>query len=159
MTGVQTCALPIFIYIGTLSKVLFPALRVGYIVVPPDLVEPFFRVRRVMDLGMPTFFQDVLADFIDEGHFARHIRRTRIVYADLRRELVENLSKMLGSLLTPVGDEAGMHIAVMLPDGFRDEEIAEQASRRHMSLWPLSRMYLGKPRQGFFLCFGGVAKV
>ena len=146
------------IYIGTLSKVLFPALRMGYIVVPPDLVEPFFTVRRVMDLGMPTFFQDVLADFIDQGHFARHIRRTRVVYADLRRELVENLSKMLGSSLTPVGDEAGMHIAVMLPDGSRDTEIAGRAARHNLSLWPLSRMYLGEPRQGFILGFGGVAK-
>lgn len=146
------------IYIGTLSKVLFPALRMGYIVVPPDLVDPFFRVRRVIDLGMPTFFQNVMADFIDEGHFARHIRRTRIVYADLRRELVENLSKTFGSQLAPVGDEAGMHIAVMLPDGFRDEEIAERAARHHLSVWPLSRMYLGKPRQGFILGFGGVTR-
>src|SRR5579862_1316567 len=146
------------IYIGTLSKVLFPALRIGYMVVPPDLVGPFFTVRRVMDLGMPTFFQDVLADFIEEGHFARHIRRTRIVYADLRRELVENLSQTFGSSLAPVGDEAGMHIAVMLPDAVRDEEIATRASRHNLSLWPLSRMYLGKPRQGFILGFGGVTK-
>ena len=146
------------IYIGTLSKVLFPALRMGYIVVPPDLVGAFLRVRRVMDLGAPTFFQNVMADFIDEGHFARHIRRTRIVYADLRHELVENLSRTFGSSLAPVGDEAGMHLAVMLPDGFRDEEIAERAARHGLSVWPLSRMYVGKPRQGFILGFGGVTR-
>lgn len=146
------------IYIGTFSKVLFPALRMGYIVVPPDLVGPFFNVRQVMDLGMPTFFQNVLADFIEEGHFARHIRRTRIVYAELRHELVDNLSKTFGSSLAPVGAEAGMHIAVMLPDGFSDEEIAERAARHNLSLWPLSRMYLGEPRQGFILGFGGVAQ-
>lgn len=146
------------IYIGTFSKVLFPALRMGYIVVPPDLVGPFFTVRRVMDLGMPTFFQDVLADFIDEGHFARHIRRTRVVYADLRRELVENLDQTFEASLVPVGSEAGMHIAVMLPEEFRDEEIAERAARHNLSLWPLSRMYLGKPRQGFILGFGGIMK-
>ena len=146
------------IYIGTFSKVLFPALRMGYIVVPPDLVDAFFAVRHVMDLGVPTFFQDVLADFIDEGHFARHIRRTRLVYADLRRELVENLNKVFGSSLAPAGAEAGMHICVLLPEGFRDEEIAERAARHNLSLWPLSRMYLGEPRQGFILGFGGVAK-
>lgn len=146
------------IYIGTFSKVLFPALRMGYIVVPPDLIGPFFTVRRVMDLGMPTFFQEVLADFIDEGHFARHIRRTRLVYAQLRRELVETLDKTFGASLAPVGSEAGMHIAVMLPNGFRDEEIAERAARHHLSVWPLSRMYLGKPRQGFILGFGGVTR-
>ena len=146
------------IYIGTFSKVLFPALRMGYIVLPPDLVGAFSSVRRVMDLGMPTFFQHVLADFIEEGHFARHIRRTRTAYAELRRDLVENLSKTFGSSLSPVGDEAGMHIAVMLPEGFRDEEIAERATRHNLSLWPLSRMYLGTPRQGFILGFGGVTE-
>ena len=146
------------IYIGTFSKVLFPALRMGYIVLPPDLVDPFFTVRRVIDLGMPTFFQNVLADFIEEGHFARHIRRTRIVYAELRRDLVENLSQTFGSSLAPVGAEAGMHIAVMLPNGFRDEEVAERAARHNLSLWPLSRMYLGAPRHGFILGFGAVTK-
>ena len=146
------------IYIGTFSKVLFPALRMGYIVVPPDLVDAFFTVRRVMDLGMPTFFQHVLADFIEEGHFARHIRRTRTAYAEIRRDLIGNLNQTFGSSLSPVGDEAGMHIAVMLPEGFRDEEVAERAARHSLSLWPLSRMYLGKPRQGFILGFGGVTK-
>ncbi len=68
------------IYIGTFSKVLFPSLRLGYVVIPLDLVEQFRAVRRVMDLGPPTFFQEVLADFIAEGHFARHIRRMRVLY-------------------------------------------------------------------------------
>ena len=65
------------IYIGTFSKVLFPSLRLGYLVLPADLVDRFLRVRRAMDLGPPTFHQEVLADFIGEGHFARHIRRMR----------------------------------------------------------------------------------
>jgi GntR family transcriptional regulator / MocR family aminotransferase len=146
------------IYIGTFSKVLFPGLRLGYIVIPPDLVDPFFTMRRTMDLGMPTFLQEVLADFLEEGHFARHIRRTRMVYAELRHLLVESLSKTFGEFFTLMGDEAGMHIAVMLPRGYRDDEIAEQASRHRLSLWPLSRMYVGEPRQGFILGFGGVTR-
>ena len=146
------------IYIGTFSKVLFPGLRLGYIVIPPDLVDPFFTIRRVMDLGAPAFLQEVLADFIEEGHFARHIRRTRMVYAELRRLLVESLRKTFGESLTLMGDEAGMHIAVMLPHGYPDDEIAEQASRHRLSLWPLSRTYVGEPRQGFILGFGGVTR-
>src|ERR1700676_1951607 len=77
------------IYIGTFSKVLFPSLRVGYIVIPSDLVDRFLAIRRVMDLGAPGFFQLVLADFIGEGHFARHIRRMRTLYAERRRVLIE----------------------------------------------------------------------
>ena len=65
------------IYIGTFTKILFPALRLGYLVLPPDLVYAFTQVRYAMDILSPTFFQAVLADFIREGHFARHIRRMR----------------------------------------------------------------------------------
>jgi GntR family transcriptional regulator / MocR family aminotransferase len=143
------------IYIGTFSKVLFPSLRLGYIVAPPDLVDRFLVVRRVMDLGAPTFHQEVLADFIEEGHFERHIRRMRTLYGDLRRLLVDNLREHLGKTLSPIGDEAGMHLTVMLHTKHRDEEVAARAVRQKLSLWPLSRLYLSRPRQGFILGFGG----
>ena len=143
------------IYIGTFSKVLFPSLRLGYIVVPPDLVDRFLVTRRVMDLGPPTFHQEVLADFIGQGHFERHIRRMRTLYGDLRRLLVENLHQHLEKIVTPVGDEAGMHLTVMLDSKHRDEDLAVRAVRQNLSLWPLSRLYLSHPRQGFILGFGG----
>jgi GntR family transcriptional regulator / MocR family aminotransferase len=143
------------IYIGTFSKVLFPSLRLGYIVVPLDLVDRFLFTRRVMDLGTPTFHQEVLADFIEEGHFERHIRRMRTLYGDLRRLLVDNLNEHLGKTLLPVGDEAGMHLTVMLNTRHRDEEVAFRAVRQKLSLWPLSRLYLSRPSQGFILGFGG----
>lgn len=143
------------IYIGTFSKVLFPSLRLGYIVVPPDMVDRFLVTRRVMDLGCPTFHQEVVADFIVEGHFERHIRRMRALYGDLRRTLVENLREHLEKTLCPVGDEAGMHLTAMLSTKHRDEEVAARAVREKLSLFPLSRLYLGRPRQGFVLGFGG----
>lgn len=143
------------IYIGTFSKVLFPALRLGYIVVPPDLVDRFLVVRRVMDLGAPTFHQQVLADFIEQGHFERHIRRMRIHYGELRSVLAEALREQLDKALAPVGDEAGMHVTVMLQTNHRDEEVAVRAARQKLSLWPLSRLYMHRPRQGFILGFGG----
>src|SRR5260370_30998945 len=144
------------IYIGTFSKVLFPSLRLGYIVIPSDLVDRFLAIRRVMDLGPASFYQDVLTACIQEGHFARHIRRMRIHYGKLRITLVGSLTKELGATVEVVGDEAGMHVAVTLQNWCHDLEIAERAARQNLSLWPLSPSYLGKAsRQGFILGFGG----
>ena len=144
------------IYIGTFSKVLFPSLRLGYIVIPSDLVDRFLAIRRVMDLGPASFYQEVLTDFIQEGHFARHIRRMRVHYGKLRSTLVGSLTKELGATVEVVGDEAGMHVAVTLQNWCHDLEIAERAARQNLSLWPLSLSYLGKAsRQGFILGFGG----
>lgn len=146
------------IYIGTFSKVLFPSLRLGYVVMPSDLIDRFLTIRRAMDLGPPTFYQDVLADFIDEGHFARHIRRMRVLYRERRSALVDSIRKELGSMVEVLGDEAGMHLAVVLRNGKRDVEIAERAARQNLRIWPLSRSYLGEvSRPGFILGFGSTA--
>jgi GntR family transcriptional regulator/MocR family aminotransferase len=143
------------IYIGTFSKVLFPSLRLGYVVIPSDLVDRFLTVRRAMDLGPPTFYQEVLADFIGEGHFARHIRRMRILYRERRSALVESISKDLESQVEVLGDKAGMHLAVALPSGSRDVKIAERAARQNLWIWPLSLSYVGGvSRPGFILGFG-----
>ena len=144
------------IYIGTFSKVVFPSLRLGYVVIPPDLVDHFLAIRRAIDLGPPTFYQEVLADFIAKGHFARHIRRMRILYGERRRVLVDSIGKELGSRVKVLGDEAGMHLAVTLPNQTRDIEIAERAARQNLRIWPLSTSYLGEARPGFILGFGSV---
>jgi len=143
------------IYIGTFSKVLFPSLRLGYLVLPSDLVDRFLAIRRAMDLGPPGFHQEVLTDFINEGHFARHIRRMRVLYRDRRSALVNSISEELASMVEMLGDEAGMHLAVMLRKGSRDVEIARRAAHQKLWIWPLSPSYIGKaPRQGFILGFG-----
>jgi GntR family transcriptional regulator/MocR family aminotransferase len=143
------------IYIGTFSKVLYPSLRLGYVVIPPDLVDHFLAIRRVMDLGPPTFYQEVLADFIGEGHFARHLRRMRVLYCERRTALVNSIRQELGSMVEVLGGEAGMHLAVTLPNGSCDLEIAERAARQNLWIWPLSASYLGEARPGFILGFGG----
>src|ERR1700730_10215589 len=120
------------IYIGTFSKVLFPSLRLGYIVVPLDMVDRFLVTRRVMDLGSPTFYQEVLADFIEEGHFERHIRRMRTLYGELRRLLVDNLREHLEKTLSPMGDEAGVHLTAMLDTRHRDEAVAARGGRQKL---------------------------
>ena len=83
-------------YSGTASKILFPALRIGYLVVPPDLVPRFAAVRDAMDIFPPALFQAALGDFIAAGHFARHLRRTRQLYRERRSVLAEALRKELG---------------------------------------------------------------
>jgi GntR family transcriptional regulator/MocR family aminotransferase len=144
------------IYVGTFSKVLFPALRLGYIVIPPDLIEAFLTVRWAMDLGPPSFHQEVLADFIGEGHFARHIRRMRVLYRERRSALVDSIREELGTMVEVLGGEAGMHLTVTLPNQIHDLEIAERAARENLWLWPLSPNYLGEAtRSGFVLGFGG----
>jgi len=146
------------IYVGTFSKVLFPSLRLGYVVIPSDLVDRFLAIRRAMDLGPPSSYQEVLADFISEGHFARHIRRMRALYRERRRTLVASISNELGSMVEVLGSEAGMHLAVTLPNRSRDLKIAERAARQNLWLWPLSPSYLGEvSRPGFILGFGSTA--
>src|SRR5205823_10798810 len=79
------------IYIGTFSKVLFPSLRVGYVVVPHALWGTFVRLREALDIFSPSLTQAVLADFLREGHFARHLRRMRKIYLGRRNALVERI--------------------------------------------------------------------
>ncbi|HEV2488918.1 MAG TPA: PLP-dependent aminotransferase family protein [Candidatus Acidoferrales bacterium] len=142
------------VYIGTFSKVLFPALRMGYVVIPPDLVGRFLAVRFAMDIGPAAFPQMVLADFIREGHFSRHIRRMRAVYAERRSALIESIHEELGPAAEIHGAEAGMHLSIILK-GISDRDIAARAARQCISMIPLSSLYLGKPtRQGFILGFG-----
>jgi len=144
------------IYVGTFSKVLFPSLRLGYIVIPADLVDRFISVRQIVDIGPPEFFQHVIADFMNEGHFARHLRRMRVLYREQRTALVSCIGEELESALEVLGSEAGMHLPVALTRRISDREIAERGARQNLWLWPLSPYYAGKAsRSGFVLGFGG----
>ncbi len=145
------------VYIGTFSKVLFPALRLGYLVIPEDLVERFLAARFALDIGPATLPQAVLADFIGEGHFARHIRRMRRVYGERRSTLVDNLRRQLGSAVEITGAEAGMHLSATLR-GIRDVELSARGAGENLRLVPLSPFYMGRAaRQGFILGFGNTA--
>ena len=145
------------VYIGTFSKVLFPSLRLGYLVIPEDLVERFLAVRFALDIGPATFHQAVLADFIGEGHFARHIRRMRSVYAERRNALIGNLRDHFGSAVEVTGAEAGMHLSAVL-NGIPDRELSVRGASESLWLLPLSSFYIGKAAQrGFILGFGSTS--
>lgn len=144
------------IYIGTFSKVLYPALRLGYLVIPEDLVDRFAAVRDALDIFPPTFHQSVLTDFLTEGHFTRHVRRMRLLYRERREALVNALGKELGDTLTVRGGEAGMHLVATLAEGHRDRQISLRAARKRLWAMPLSSCYLGEPTlQGLVLGYGG----
>jgi|HubBroStandDraft_6_1064221.scaffolds.fasta_scaffold84303_2 GntR family transcriptional regulator/MocR family aminotransferase len=144
------------IYIGTFSKTLFPSLRLGYIVIPATLVSRFLAVRQANDLCPSNLYQAALTDFISGGHFARHIRRTRQLYAERRNSLAHALRKEFGSDIEILGSEAGMHLVVTLPPGLSDRKISARAAQENLWLWPLSAAYAGPDvRQGFILGFGG----
>jgi GntR family transcriptional regulator / MocR family aminotransferase len=144
------------IYVGTFSKVMFPALRLGYMVVPNDLVEAFSAARDAMDQFSSTLYQAVVADFIREGHFARHIRRMRMLYLERRTALVEAIQNQLKNRLEVIGAEAGMHLAALLPPGLSDVAISKKAAEIGISAMPLSSCYLKTPvRPGLILGYGG----
>jgi GntR family transcriptional regulator/MocR family aminotransferase len=145
------------IYIGTFSKTLFPSLRLGYMVIPTALISRFLAVRQANDLCPSHLYQAALADFISRGHFARHIRKTRQLYAERRNALAQALRKEFGSEIEILGAEAGMHLVITLPPGLSDQKISARAAQENLWLWPLSAAYAGTTnvRQGFILGFGG----
>jgi GntR family transcriptional regulator/MocR family aminotransferase len=146
------------IYIGTFSKVLFASLRLGYMVIPPDLVERFAAARYTMDIFPPYLYQEVITDFMREGHFARHIRRMRLLYSGRRKALVDQLGKALGKALEIHGAEAGMHLTAAFRSDRDDVALAHKAAAAGVWLWPLSRSYMTKNvRKGFVLGYGNVA--
>jgi GntR family transcriptional regulator/MocR family aminotransferase len=143
------------LYVGTFSKILFPALRVGYLVMPRDLVARLRRFRDAMDLFPAPLQQAVLAELIREGHFARHLRRMRNIYAERRHVLEATLARELGGVARVVGDRAGMHLTILLPPWARDHDIAVRAAQRGLSVLPLSSCYAGRPAQpGLVLGYG-----
>ncbi len=139
------------LYVGTFSKVLFPALRIGYLVVPPSLVEVFTRAKWLADRQCPLLEQYVLADFINEGHLERHIRRMRNLYDQRRRSLVEALTLYLGQWVTILGENAGIHLMVRLHTSLSDEEIVHKTLQAGVELVPAQTYYLGTGRSGEFI--------
>lgn len=139
------------IYVGTFSKMLFPALRMGYLVVPPGLVDLFAQAKRLVDRHSPLLEQSVLADFINEGHLERHLRRMRTLYYQRWQALSKALESRLGKQVTLLGKAAGIHLMVQLQTDLSDEEILVRAAQMGVGLTSAASFYLGKSRGGEFL--------
>jgi GntR family transcriptional regulator/MocR family aminotransferase len=126
------------IYTGTFSKIVFPSLRLGYVVVPPPLVETFVKLRLLTDVHPPTFMQAVLADFLADGHFERHIRRMRMLYRERQEALVAAARQNLDGLLDVRPADGGMHLLGWLPAGIDDSDASRDAAVEGLDVLPLS---------------------
>ncbi|MEQ8764645.1 MAG: PLP-dependent aminotransferase family protein [Planctomycetota bacterium] len=133
------------LYLGTFSKTIAPSLRLGFLVLPEDLVEPFAKARVVTGEHAPTFWQGVLAAFLEEGHFARHVRRMRKLYASRLEVLVEAAEKELCDWITLGHHEAGLHVVGWLREGLDDRAVSEAASQRGLVTYPVS-MFRMRPK-------------
>ncbi|MEP0876924.1 PLP-dependent aminotransferase family protein [Funiculus sociatus GB2-M2] len=139
------------LYIGTFSKVLFPSLRIGYLVLPQNLVSIFTRAKWLSDRQLPLLEQYILTDFIEEGHLERHLRRMRSHYDQCRSVLVQALKAHFGEQATILGEKAGIHLMVRLYTSFSDEEIIQRAAKVGVGMMSAEPHYLKAHRPGEFI--------
>jgi GntR family transcriptional regulator / MocR family aminotransferase len=144
------------IYIGTLNKALFPGLRLGYAVVPRALLREFVTHRYLMDRQPSTLCQAVVTEFMQQGHFAGHIRRMRVLYREQRDALVSALVRRLGDRLTVQAPDQGMHLVAYTRKGISDTALERSARQAGVIVRATSRMYVkAPPRSGLMLGFCG----
>lgn len=145
------------LFCGTFNKVLFPSLRLAYLVVPPDLVPPFTAAVSLMRRHAPLLDQLVLTEFITEGHFARHLRRMRQIYAERLSILMETVRARLAGLVEISDIEAGLQTVGWL-DGLNAEEVAAAAAENGIEVTPLSRYvhHGARVREGLKLGFAAI---
>ena len=147
----------LMIYIGTFSKTLFPGLRLGYMVVPKPFARQFAAARAVIDKYPHIINQMVLADFIAEGHFYRHLRKMRRLYNQRRMAMIDLLQRELGDFITLGPADTGMHICGYLPENIADHAVAASAARRGIEVLPLSDFYIGdEKRSGLILGYTAI---
>ncbi len=140
------------VYVGTFSRIILPSLRMGYLILPEDLVRPVVAIRAMTDRHPPPLEQSLVADFLLNGHFSTHVRRMRKLYADRQQMLVDALTAEFGDLfdLRPAG--AGMHLIGWLPKGWDDREFGAVAEKYGIIVRPLSPYYYKRPpRNGLLL--------
>lgn len=144
------------IYIGTFSKVMFPALRVGYLVLPPGLIDAFEAAQLSAEVHRPVLEQQALVRFMEAGHFSRYLRRSKEVYAERRDTLLTEARRRLGGVLDVHPAQAGLHLFCSLPQTCDDVAVAELAARKGVDVWPLSIHAINDHRKGLLLGYGGV---
>lgn len=139
------------IYTGTFSKVLFPSLRIGYVVVPQQLAPVVSRAKWLGDRQLPLLEQHTLTNFMNEGHLESHIRRMGILYAERRQILTQALTQQLGNQITIMGDNAGLNLMVQFHTHLSNEEIIDQVAQRGITLYSIQKCCVKADSQGKFL--------
>jgi len=147
------------IYVGTFSKVLFPSLRLGYLVVPSALVDVFTAARTIATGTLPLIEQAVLTEFITEGHFGRHLRRMRTLYQERRAVLLDAAKRDLPGLLDVQVTDAGLRAIGWLPQGTDDRLAVRCAAAEGVDTAPLSSFYQGSDkRNGLMMGFAAFSE-
>lgn len=147
------------LYVGTFSKVLFPSLRIGYLVVPTSLTHVFARARWIADRQTPTLEQLALTDFIREGHLDRHLRRMRTLYDKRRQVLVRALRHHFGEGVSILGENTGMHLMVRWQTKLPAEELVRRAAEAGVGIVSAALYYLDcAPQDEFVLGYAGLSE-
>ena len=148
------------IYVGTFSKNLFPALRIGYLVVPNELIAPLHRLKRLADMQSPTLPQLTLARFIAEHHLERHIARMKRIYGKRRNRLIACLSEAFGSGVRISGDAAGLHLVAELNKYKLDSYAAARLAERNITIYPAEKYTIAKGQyeDRLIMGFGNVSE-
>lgn len=144
------------IYVGTFSKSLFPAMRIGYLLAPRWALPALVEARQCSDWHGDTLTQDTLAMFIADGHLVRHVRRMRQVYARRRERLLDILHQDFSQRLEPVPSSAGLHLTALLHACTAMEELIAAARERGVGVHSLQRFYRGRGRQGLVFGYGTI---
>jgi GntR family transcriptional regulator/MocR family aminotransferase len=139
------------IYIGTFSKILFPSLRMGYLVVPTNWLPVISKAKWLCDRFCPILEQYALTDWIKEGHFERHIRRMRHLYDSRRQTLIQALDRYFGGKVTILGAKAGIHLMVKIDTQLSDELAIQKAATAGIGLISARAYYLQPQHQGEFI--------
>lgn len=145
------------IYLGTFSKTLFPGLRMGYMVLPPELVRPFTIARSMMDGHTPQIAQLTLSRFMDDGFYNAHIRAMRKLYAERRAVMFEAIKTHLDDIVTAHRPPGGLQIPCILRDGWSEEDTITRAATVGIKLAGIRRLYAGNTnRQGWLLGYSSL---
>jgi GntR family transcriptional regulator/MocR family aminotransferase len=145
-------------YCTSFSKLLFPSLRLGFLVLPDHLIDSVLALRASTDRYLPVVEQKTLAEFMRTGEFGHHLRRMRELYAERWAVFSEVAQTFLSNWLDVKKAECGLQTAAWLSPGISDIKVAEAAAREHLEVQAISKLYAtGKCRHGFLLGFGAVA--
>jgi GntR family transcriptional regulator / MocR family aminotransferase len=141
------------IHTGTFSKTLLPSLRLAYAVVPDRLLDPFLAAKSVIDRFTPPLLQATLSDFMEAGHFGRHLRRMREVYKERRAALLDALAAELANVVTVVGANAGLDLCVRFSPGVDDRRVVRGLAEASIDAIALSRHTIEAKSSGLLLGF------